>query len=250
MTESNKFIKNVVLITGGAQVIGRKTAELFCKEKAQVILWDSNKEALLATISQLGASNIEVDFKLVDTTNSEQVEKEMNLLVKKYGKIDILINNAGLVRGGTFSQITPEQWKLLLDLNLTSTVVCTKFVAPIMKKNGFGRIINTSTVVNSISDFDKPNLAATKSGIAGITKVWSRELGKSGITVNAVAPGFIATEEMPKIAGNNLKSMEERIPAGRLGKAEDVVYAYMFLASQEASYVNGVTLPVDGGYMS
>ena len=143
--------------------------------------------------------------------------------------------------------MTPEQWQQVIDVNLTGVFNCTKTVSAVMLEKGYGRIINTSSVVGLYGNFGQTNYVATKSGVIGLTKVWARELGKKGITVNAVAPGFIATEMVQKMPENVLKMMEEKTPVGRLGKPEDIANAYAFLAGEDASFINGAVLSVDGG---
>lgn len=143
--------------------------------------------------------------------------------------------------------MTPEQWQQVIDVNLTGVFNCTKMVSANMLENGYGRIINTSSVVGLYGNFGQTNYVATKSGVIGMTKVWARELGRKGITVNAIAPGFIATEMVQKMPKSILDMMKDKTPVGRLGLPEDIANAYSFLASDDASFINGTVLSVDGG---
>jgi 3-oxoacyl-[acyl-carrier protein] reductase len=167
--------------------------------------------------------------------------------MKDFGKIDILINNAGILRDATLLKMTEEQFDSVLDVNLKGVFNCTKAVAPFMIERGYGRIVQASSVVALYGNFGQTNYVASKSGIIGMTKVWARELGRKGITVNAVAPGFIATEMIESIPENIINAMKEKVPANRFGTVEDVANVYLFLASDEASFVNGAVISVDGG---
>jgi 3-oxoacyl-[acyl-carrier protein] reductase len=175
------------------------------------------------------------------------VEEAAKAVVEDFGKIDILINNAGITRDATLKSMTAEQWQQVIDVNLTGVFNCTKAVQPYLVERGYGRVINASSVVGIYGNFGQTNYVATKAGVIGMTQVWARELGRKGITVNAIAPGFIATEMIDTIPEKIIKSMEEKTPLGRMGKPEEVANAYLFLASDEASFINGATLSVDGG---
>jgi 3-oxoacyl-[acyl-carrier protein] reductase len=245
-----KFSNKVTIITGGARGIGRKAVEVFAEHGAKVIIWDIDESDSKITREALKKKGYEVDFRLLDTTKFPQVNEAAGEVVKKYGRIDILINNAGITRDATQLNMSMEQWQQVVDVNLTAVFNCTKAVAPFMVEKKSGRIINTSSLVGIYGNTGQANYSATKSGVLGITKVWARELSKYGVTVNAVAPGFIETESLAEIPEKLIRSIEEKIPVGRLGQAIDIVNAYLFLASEESSYISGSVLSVDGGYVA
>jgi 3-oxoacyl-[acyl-carrier protein] reductase len=250
MSIDKRLSDRITIITGGAQGIGKTTVERFVMEGATVIVWDINQEKGIETVNELKKKGVDIVFEKTDTTRFNEVEEAANRIRENYGKIDILINNAGITRDATQLTMTLEQWQQVIDVNLTGVFNCTKAVAPIMISNKFGRIINTSSLVGIYGNFGQTNYAATKSGVVGITKVWARELSKHGITVNAVAPGFIETDSLKTVPENVIKSIQEKIPVGRLGRPDDIASAYLFLASDEASYISGSVLSVDGGYVA
>ncbi|HUM50906.1 MAG TPA: SDR family oxidoreductase, partial [Chitinophagales bacterium] len=168
----------------------------------------------------------------------------------KFGTIDILINNAGITRDASLQKMSHAQWQDVIDINLTGVFNCTKAISSIMVKKKSGKIINTSSVVALYGNFGQTNYVASKSGVIGMTKVWARELGKYNINVNAVAPGFIETDMLKTIPENILKDILEKVPLKRAGKPEDIANAYAFLASDEAGFINGITLSVDGGMVA
>lgn len=235
------------IITGAARGIGKTTAELFGSEGAAVILWDRDAEAGKAAENYLKEKGYTAEFMQIDVTSLESVTAAVASVKEKYAKLDILINNAGITKDATLVKMTEEQWQSVLNVNLTGVFNCTKAAAPVMIENGYGRVINTSSVVGIYGNFGQTNYVATKAGIIGMSKVWARELGKKGITVNVVAPGFIATEMVNSVPEKVLQMMREKTPVGRLGEPIDIAKAYLFLASDEASYVNGAVLSVDGG---
>lgn len=237
----------VAIITGGADGIGRAGAIKFAQEGAKVIIWDMNPEKGNETVAQIKADGGEAEFVKVNTANYAEVETASKQVFEKYSKIDILVNNAGITRDSTLKKMTIEQWQQVIDVNLNGVFYCAKCISSYMVDKGYGRIINTSSVVALYGNFGQSNYVATKAGLIGLTKTLARELGRKGVTVNAVAPGFIATEMVKKMPENVLKSMEEKVPVGRLGLPEEIASAYLFLASDEAAYINGTTLSVDGG---
>ncbi len=229
------------IITGGSNGIGKATSEKFSEEGAKVIIWDLNESG-----REL-ADKLKGEFMKVNTANYEEVGKATNLVIEKFGKIDILVNNAGITRDSTLKKMTPEMWQQVIDVNLTGVFNCGQHIQKHMVEAGYGRIINTSSVVGLYGNFGQTNYVATKAGVIGMTKVWARELGKKGITSNAVAPGFISTEMVMAMPENVIDMMKSKVPVGRLGDPEDIANAYLFLASDESSYVNGAVLSVDGG---
>ena len=242
----------VVLITGGAAGIGKATAQRFVEEGARVAICDVNQEAGEATVQELGAN---VKFCQVDVTNRQAVQAWVDGVVEEYGRVDVLVNNAGVLRdnmlvkvkGGELSkQMSEAEFDLVIAVNLRGVFNCTQAVAPHMIKQGEGVILNASSVVGLDGNFGQTNYVATKAGVIGMTKVWARELGRHKIRVNAVAPGFIATEMVMQMPEKILESMVARVPLGRMGQPRDVANAYLFLASDEASFVSGAVLRVDG----
>lgn len=237
----------VAVITGGAQGIGKAAVKRFAEEGAVVIIWDVNEEKASSTINEFRNICDKISFQKVDVTKLESVTEAAKQIIEKHQKIDILINNAGITRDASFLKMTSEQWQQVIDVNLTGVFNCTKTVAPFMVEKLYGKIVNTSSVVGLYGNFGQTNYVATKSGIIGMTKVWARELGRKGINVNAVAPGFIATEMVSTVPEKVLEMLKERTPLGRLGEPEDIANAYLFLSSDESKFINGAVLSVDGG---
>ncbi len=232
----------VAIITGGAAGIGAATAKKFVAEGAQVVIWDMNAER-----GEQFAKELNITFDKVNTANYEEIEVAAKKVFEKFGRIDILVNNAGITRDSTLKKMTPELWQQVIDVNLTGVFYCTKVVSEYMLQNGWGRILNASSVVALYGNFGQTNYTATKSGLIGMTKTLARELGRKGITVNCVAPGFIATEMVAAMPENVLDAMKAKVPVGRLGEPSEIASAYAFLASDEAAYINGTVLSVDGG---
>lgn len=239
----NRLENRVAIITGGAQGIGAVTAERFAEEGATVIIWDVNKEAGEAQALKLKNSQ----FMKVNVADTAEVDTAVQAIVKQYGKIDILINNAGITRDATLHKMEEAQWDAVIDINLKGVFVCAQAVGKVMREQGRGAIVNTSSIVALYGNFGQSNYVAAKSGIIGMTKVWARELGSKGIRVNAVAPGFIATEMVKSVPEKVIAMLEGKTPLGRLGQPLDIANAYLFLASDEASFINGAVLSVDGG---
>lgn len=239
--------QKVAIITGGANGIGKVTAETFCHEGASVAIWDVNEEKGKATEANLKEKGANAKFYLVNATDYEAVLAAAVQVVEDFGQIDILINNAGITADASLKKMTPEQWQRVIDVNLTGVFNCTKAISPYMVERRYGRIINASSVVGIQGNFGQTNYVATKAGVIGMAKVWARELGRKGITVNAVAPGFIATEMVKTVPEKILDGLRGQTPLGRLGEPQDIANAYLFLSSNEASFINGTTLSVDGG---
>lgn len=237
----------VVIITGGARGIGKAAAKVCAARGANVAIWDIDVTAGQALESMLVNDGHNVKFYAVDTVQPEACRTAVEAVVAHFGRIDVLINNAGITRDSSFKKMTHQQWQQVIDVNLTGVFNCTKAVYPVMAAAGYGRIINTSSVVGLYGNFGQTNYAATKAGLIGMTKTWAREFGPKGITVNAVAPGFIATEMTAAIPGDLLENMRDKVPLQRLGQPEDVAKAYAFLASDDAAFITGACLCVDGG---
>ena len=239
--------KKVAIITGGAAGIGAATAAKFAAEGAITIIWDLDEVRGTEFAKNHSKEGQTVIFAKVNTANYDEIEAAAKEVISKYGQIDILINNAGITRDSSLKKMTPELWQQVIDVNLTGVFFCTKIVSEYMVAKGYGRIVNASSVVALYGNFGQTNYVATKAGLIGMTKTWARELGRKGITVNAIAPGFIATEMVAKMPENVIDGMKSKVPAGRLGEPEEIASAYLFLASDEAAYINGTTLSVDGG---
>ena len=237
----------IALITGGANGIGKVTAQRFAQEGASVVIWDLNEEKGRETVNNIEAAGGTALFIKVNTAKFEEVESGARRVADRFGRIDILINNAGITRDASLKKMTTEQWQQVLDVNLTGVFNCTKVVSEYMVNEGWGRIISASSVVGLYGNFGQTNYVATKAGVIGMTKVWARELGRKGITANAVAPGFIATEMTGLIPEEVRQQIQTKIPSGKMGTPDDIASAYVFLASEEARYINGAVLSVDGG---
>lgn len=237
----------VAIITGGADGIGKATAIRFAAEGAIAIIWDLNEDKGIKLVEDIRMEGGEADFYKVNTADYQQVESTAAEVNEKYGKIDVLINNAGITRDASLKKMSIDQWQQVIDVNLSGVFYCTKAISPYMMEKGCGRIISTSSVVALYGNFGQSNYVATKAGVIGMTKTWARELGRKGITANAIAPGFISTEMVALMPENVLASMREKVPIGRLGKPEEIASAFLFLASDEAAYINGAILSVDGG---
>jgi len=243
----------VCLITGGAAGIGKATALKFAAEGAKVAICDVNEEAGNALLKELGADAI---FSKVDVTDRQDVQKWVDSVKEQFGRIDVLINNAGITRDGLFvkykegavvSQMQEDAWDMVIDVNLKGVFNCAQAVIPAMIEQKGGVILNASSIVGLYGNFGQTNYAATKFGVIGMTKTWSRELGRFNIRVNAVCPGFILTEMVKKMPEKILDGLAAKTPLKRMGVPEDVANVYCWLASDEAAYVNGTTISVDGG---
>lgn len=237
----------IAVITGGADGIGKAAVDRFSAEGAIVVIWDMNEEKGHETAKNFSQSGKKVSFMKVNTADFQQVEVAAKAVFDQFGRIDILVNNAGITRDSTLKKMTPEQWQQVIDVNLTGVFNCTKCVSAYMTEQNYGRIINTSSVVALYGNFGQTNYVATKAALIGMTKTLAKELGRKGVTVNAVAPGFIATEMVAKMPENVLAGMRDKTPVGRLGKPEEIAAAYLFFASEESGFINGAVLSVDGG---
>lgn len=242
-----RFKNKTAIITGGADGIGKAAVERFATEGASVIIWDMNEEKGKETSLNLAGEGHKVVFEKVNTADFADVNRAAEKAIKEFGQIHILINNAGITRDSTLKKMTQDQWQQVIDVNLSGVFYCAKALGVHMMEHGYGRIINTSSVVGLYGNFGQTNYVATKAGVIGMTKTMGREMGRKGVTVNAVAPGFIATEMVKKMPENILQGMSDKTPTGRLGKPEEIAAAYAFLASDEAAFINCTVLSVDGG---
>jgi 3-oxoacyl-[acyl-carrier protein] reductase len=239
----------IAIITGGARGIGKAAVEIFCREGATVVIWDM-LDAGEQTAQEVRASGAICEFMKVSTTDVPTIEEATREVIEKYKRIDILVNNAGITRDKTLLKMSHLEWQQVIDVNLTGVFNCTKTIAPYMVEQNFGRIICTSSVVGVHGNFGQTNYAATKAGVIAMCRTWAKELGKYNITANAVAPGFIKTDMTDAIPEEVRNQVIAGIPSRRMGLPEDIANCYLFLASDEASYINGQVIGVNGGSAS
>ena len=232
----------IAVVTGGGRGIGKATAQLFTNEGATVVIAEFDEVSGQSTANELGAHFIKTDI-----SNEESVNALFNFVSSEFGQLDILVNNAGILADSTLKKLDPDSFDAVINVNLRGVYLCGRAAADIMIEQGSGVILNASSVVAHHGNFGQTNYVASKAGVIGITKVWARELGKDGIRVNAVAPGFIQTNMTAGMPEKVVNMMGEKVPLKRWGQPEDVANAYIFLASDEASYITGAVLNVDGG---
>jgi len=237
----------ICLITGGAGFLGRQFAEAVGEMGAMPVLLDVSEGELAKAAEQVRSVCGRCDTERVDVCDEQSLAEVAERILLRYGRIDILINNAGITQDARLVKMTEAQFDTVIDVNLKGVFNCTQLVVPHMLETGKGAIVNASSVVGIYGNFGQTNYSATKFGVIGFTKTWARELGPKGIRVNAVCPGFIATEMVKAMPENILKDIERRSWLGRLGTPEEMSNVYLFLASDEASYVNGVALEASGG---
>lgn len=237
----------VAIITGGAGGIGLAACERFLEEGAKVVLADFNEEAGVQEVKRLQNQGNDIHFVQVDVSDADSVKRLVDETVTKYGKIDILINNAGITDDATLLKMNSTQLDRVLDVNIKGVFHCTQAVVPFMIEQGKGKIINTSSVSGVYGNFGQTNYAASKAAVVGMTKTWAKEFGRKGINVNAVAPGFTLTPMVQKMPEKVIEKMEANVALQKLGKPRDIANAYLFLASDESAYVHGHVLHVDGG---
>ncbi len=237
----------VAIVTGGARGIGKGICEVFCREGATVALWDVLDGT--DTVNEITKNGGKIFFQKVDVTDQNSVNNAVEEIIKEHGKIEILINNAGIIRDRSFLKMSEEEWDSVINVNLKSLYVVTRAVVPHMKENGYGRIVSASSINGTAGAFGQTNYCATKAGISGFTRALCKEVGRHGITANAVAPGFIKSVMSDTIPEEIIKGAIKMIPVGRIGTAEDMGHAYLFLASKEAGFISGITLHANGGAM-
>lgn len=237
-----KLKGKVVIITGGASGLGKEASLLFAQEGAHVVVADFQKELAEELAEEINGFGIHVDV-----SDRQLVDAMVAAVIEKYGKVDILINNAGITMDATLKKMSQDAWNQVIAVNQTGVFNCTQSVVPHMLNAGQGRIINTSSIVGRMGNFGQTNYAATKAAVIAMTQTWSKELGRKGINVNAVAPGFIETPMTNKMPAEVLDGMKNKVSLQRLGTAKDVANTYLFLSSEESTYITGAVIPVDGG---
>ena len=230
----------VAIVTGGRRGLGRAMSELFAKEGAKVIAVD---------VEELSYENPDIEGYKLDVTNTEDCKSFFDYVVEKYGRIDVLVNNAGITRDAMTRKMTEEQWDLVIDVNLKGVFNLTRHIGPYMQSQGGGSIINISSVVGEYGNIGQANYAATKAGVLGLTKTWAKEFALKGgnVRVNAIAPGYTMTDILKTVPQDLLDKFAAQTMLGRLGQPEEIANAALFLASDEASYVKGHTLIVNCG---
>lgn len=247
MTQSNlkfNFPDKNVVVTGGARGIGLQITRQFLAAGARVAVWEFSTESIALAKTDLAAYSDRLTFQQVDVSKFASVEAAANALPFA---VDILINNAGITRDKSFGKMSVEDFEAVIDTNLGGVFNCTKACLPKFSNSPNKRIISISSVVALYGNFGQTNYVAAKAGVIGMTKTWSRELARKGFTANAVAPGFTMTPMVEAMPAEARKAVEEKVPAGRFGKPSDIANACMFLASDEASYISGTVISVDGG---
>ncbi|WP_299897462.1 3-oxoacyl-ACP reductase FabG [uncultured Aquimarina sp.] len=236
----------VAVITGGARGIGKAISTLFASEGAKVIIWDLLEEGkdVASTIADQGQV---AEFTNISVTDKNAIEIEAERIYQKYGKINILINNAGITKDRTLHKMSEAEWDAVIDVNLKGVFLCTQVISKYMKEAGYGRIVSAASNVGLRGNFGQTNYSATKAGVIAMSKTWTMELGKYGITANALAPGFTLTEMTDQIPKEHIDGIKSQIPLQKAATPMDIAYGYLYLASDEASYVSGICLTIDGG---
>ena len=237
----------VAIITGSARGIGQATALKFAAEGARVVVCDLDRKAVDEVVAQITASGGQAVGFTLNVTDKASIAAMVKGVTDKYGRVDVLVNNAGIVDDAMLRKMTDDQFERVIDINLKGTYNCARAVVDIMIAQGAGVILNASSVVGLYGNFGQTNYAASKFGVIGLAKTWARELGRKGIRANAVCPGFVETTILKSIPQKVMQAMIDRVPLGRLAKPEEIANTYAFLASDEASYINGAVIEVSGG---
>ena len=237
----------VSIITGAANGIGKATALKFGQEGAKVVVCDLKQNEVDAVVNEIKAAGGQAMGAVVNVTSDADIKAAVDAVMKAWGRVDVLVNNAGITMDSTIKKMTEEQWDRVIDINLKGVWRCTKAVVDIMLAQNSGVILTTSSVVGLYGNFGQTNYAATKFGVIGMTKTWAKELGKNNIRAVAVCPGFIGTEMVRAMPEEVIKKIESGIPMRRLGKPEEIANTFAFLASDEAGYITGVAIEASGG---
>lgn len=238
--------EKIAIVTGGSRGIGQAISELFAKEGATIIIVDllpQGQKVADAIINQGGKA----EFYAVSVTDKSAIEVLFAEVNERFGRIDILINNAGITRDRTLENMSEEEWNAVIDVNLKGVFLCTQAVVPYMKANKYGRIVSAASNVGLRGNFGQTNYAATKAGVIAMSKTWTVELGKHGITANAIAPGFTMTDMVDQIPEEHFAAIKASIPLKTVAQPIDIAYGYLYLASDEARFVSGICLTIDGG---
>ncbi|NNJ89781.1 MAG: 3-oxoacyl-ACP reductase FabG [Eudoraea sp.] len=236
----------IAIVTGGSRGIGQAISELFAKEGATVIILDLLPQGR-EVADGINTKGGKAEFHSVSVTDKEAIEDLFTAVHKKYGKIDILINNAGITRDRTLEKMSEAEWDAVIEVNLKGVFLCTQAVIPYMKANKYGRIVSAASNVGLRGNFGQTNYAATKAGVIAMSKTWTVEFGKYGITANAIAPGFTMTDMVDKIPEEHFAAIKASIPLKTVAQPIDIAYGYLYLASDEARFVSGICLTIDGG---
>jgi len=242
-----KLKDQITLITGSARGIGKQIATTLAKEGATVIISDINEEMAAQTAEELKGQGLQADNFPCNVTKMESVTEMVNKILDKYKRIDILVNNAGITKDNLLLRMSEADWDSVIAVNLRGVFNCTKIVSKAMLKAKSGKIVNIASIIGITGNKGQANYAASKAGIIGFSKSIAKELASRGITVNNIAPGYIATDMTEKLSDKAKEAISQNIPLQRLGAAEDVAGACLFLASRDANYITGQTIVVDGG---
>ena len=242
-----KLQNKIAVITGAAQGIGLATALKFAREGASVAVCDVKPTAVDAAVAQCLGCGVPAMGFVIDVTQREQVDAMVAAVLQRFGRIDVLVNNAGITKDARLQKMSLAQFDAVIDVNLRGVFHCAQAVVDTMVAQNHGVILNASSVVGIYGNFGQTNYAASKFGVIGFTKTWSRELGPKGIRVNAVAPGFVETPILATVPDKVLDHMRQQVPLGRLAQPGEIANVYAFLASDEASYINGAVIEVSGG---
>ncbi len=235
----------VVIITGAASGIGKATALRFAEEGANIVIGDFADGT--AAVAEVQAKGVQAIYVQVNVTDPDSVQAMVAKTIEVFGRVDVLINNAGITKDAMMKKMTKEAWDAVINVNLTGVFNCTSAVLPHMLAQKAGVVLTTSSVVGIYGNLGQTNYAASKWGVIGMTKSWAKEMAKNGLRFNCVAPGFIATEMVKKIPEQVLnEKILIKVPAGRLGEPEEIAAAFAFLASDDAKFINGTVLSVDG----
>jgi 3-oxoacyl-[acyl-carrier protein] reductase len=247
MNGHRRLVDKIAIITGAGRGIGQATALKFAAEGAKVVVCDLSPEWIEDTVERVTTMGGEAMGFTADVRKMPELRAMVDATVKRWGRVDCLVNNAGIVMDSQLKNMTDEQFDNVIDINLKGVYNCTRAVVDTMLKQQSGVILNASSIVGLYGNFGQTNYAASKFGVIGMVKTWAKELGRKGIRANAVCPGFIETSIISSIPQRVIRALEERVPLGRLGKPEEIANTFAFLASDEASYINGAVIEVSGG---